>query len=157
MAKAWKIPYLNADQPLYICVRKILRTRFAEMISYEEGTLAGEDIEFLHSMRVSSRRLQAVLKIFRGAFARKKFRHEYAQIRMLIRVLGIVRELDVFIAKLEEYSKKMNEREIKALNLLIARQKAIRTKKRRELVRTINTLNRIKYKENFELFTETAV
>src|SRR5258706_7345039 len=103
MAKAWKIPYLNPDQLLNICLRKILRTRFGEMVSYEEGTLIGEDIEFLHSMRVSSRRLQAVMKIFRAASPKKKFRHEYEQIRVLIRALGEVRDLDVFINKLEKF------------------------------------------------------
>jgi len=157
MAKAWKIPYLNADQPLNICLRKILRTRFSEMVSYEEGTLAGEDIEYLHSMRVSSRRVQAVLKIFRGAFPKKKFKQEYEQIRSLIRALGAVRELDVFVAKLEVYRKNVSTGEVKSIDLLIARQKSLRTKKRKEMVQTVNTLNRMKYKEDFELFIESAL
>src|SRR5438128_8842601 len=105
MAKAWKIQYLNPDQPLNICLRKILRTRFSEMVSYEKGTLEGDDIEELHSMRVSSRRVQAVMKVFREAFGKKKFKHEYRQIRMLIRALGEVRDHDVFIEKLEKYKK----------------------------------------------------
>ena len=148
---------MNADQPLNICLRKILRTRFSEMVSYEEGTLAGEDIEYLHSMRVSSRRVQAVLKIFRGAFPKKKFKQEYEQIRSLIRALGAVRELDVFVAKLEVYRKNVSTGEVKSIDLLIARQKSLRTKKRKEMVQTVNTLNRMKYKEDFELFIESAL
>ncbi len=157
MAKAWKIPYLNADQPLNICLRKILRIRFEEMISYEAGTLEGEDIEELHSMRVSSRRVQAVLKVFRRAFDTKKFRREYKQIRKLIRALGEVRDHDVFIEKLEKYKKNSAAKDLKAIELMIASQKAIRLQKRKDLIQTLNYLNRIGYKDNFELFTETAL
>jgi CHAD domain-containing protein len=157
MAKAWKIPYLNADQPLNISLRRILRTRFAEMVSYEEGTLAGEDIEYLHSMRVSSRRVQAMMKIFRGAFPKRKFKHEYEQIRTLIRSLGAVRELDVFVAKLEAYRKNMQGADMRSLDLLIARQRSLQNKKRKEMIQTIKRLNRAKYKENFELFVESEL
>lgn len=157
MAKAWKIPYLNHDQPLNVCLKKILRTRFSEMVSYEAGTLIGDDIEFLHSMRVSSRRVQAVMKIFRAAFPKKKFRHEYEQLRTLISALGEVRDLDVFIDKLEKYRAGTPPADVKALDLMIARQKALRIQRRRSLTQTINSLNRAAYKENFELFTETAL
>jgi len=157
MAKAWKIPDLNPDEPLGECLGKILRARFGEMISYEEGTIAGADIEFLHSMRVSSRRVQAALKIFREAFPQKKFRAEYVQIRTLIRALGEVRNFDVFIEKLEKFREGFNAKDIKALELLIARQKALRTEKRKMLVKTLNYLNRIDYKKNFETFLESAL
>lgn len=157
MAKAWKIPYLNAEQPVNIGLRKILRTRFNEMNSYEAGTLEGTDIEFLHSMRVSSRRLQAALKLFRGAFPHRKFKYEYDELRIVIRALGEVRELDVFIEKLEKYKTKLDAKHIKAVDLLIAKQKNKRIQKRKSLVQTISRMNRGGYKEKFELFTETAL
>jgi len=155
MAKAWKIAYLNPDQPLEICLRKILRTRFNEMISYEEGTLKGEDIEYLHSMRVASRRVQAVMKIFRSAFPKKKFKDEYMQVRVLIRALGVVRDSDVLIAKLENLKRGMQDTDVKALDLLIARHKMLREKKRKEMIQTISGLNKLGYKENFYRFIET--
>jgi CHAD domain-containing protein len=157
MAKAHKIQYLNPTQPLNICLRKILRVRFAEMISYEQGTLEGNDSEALHDMRVASRRLQAMLKIFSGAFNKKKFKNEYLQVRTLISALGEVRNYDVFIEKLEKYKTGTEPKDLKALELLIARQKALRSQKRKTLVQSINYLNRIRYKENIELFVETAL
>lgn len=157
MAKAWKIPNLNPDEPLSECLGKILRARFSEMISYEEGMMAGKDIEYLHAMRVSSRRVQAVLKIFRESFHDKKFRNEYLQIRTLIRALGEVRNYDVFIDKLEKYKKSIDAKDIKALDLLIARQKALRAEERKMLVKTINYLNRVGYKNSFETFVESAL
>ena len=152
MAKARKIPYLNPDQSLSICLQKILRTRFDEMISFEQGTLLGEDIEFLHDMRVASRRVQAVLKIFRGAFPKSKFKPEYVQIRTLIRALGVVRDYDVFIDKIEKYKKSFKNHDNRALDLLNHRKKTQREEKRRIMIQTINGLNKIGYKENFMRF-----
>lgn len=152
MAKARKIPYLNPDQPLGICMQKILRTRFNEMISFEEGTIKGDDIEYLHDMRVASRRVQAVLKIFRGAFPQKEYIKEYRQIRTLIRALGVVRDYDVFIAKLEKFRTLNEGADNKALDMLIIRKVVEREGKRKEMVRTIRALNRIGYKENFMRF-----
>jgi CHAD domain-containing protein len=152
MAKAKKIPYLNPNQPLGICLQKILKTRFDEMIQFEEGTLLGEDIEMLHGMRVASRRVQAVLKIFHGAFPKKKFKDEYAEIRSLIRALGEVRDYDVFIDKMEKLKSEFNAGDKRAIDLLIIRKKGEREQKRKILIQHINNLNRIGYKEHFYRF-----
>jgi len=157
LAKAKKIPYLNPGQPLGICLQKILRTRFNEMIAQEEGTLKGEDIEFLHDMRVSSRRMQAVLKIFRAAFPKNMYNNEYAQVRLLIRSLGVVRDYDVFIDKLEKLRTNSGETDNRALDMLIVRKKVERDAKRKIMVRTINELNCLGYKENFMRFITTAL
>ena len=97
------------------------------------------------------------MKIFRAAFPKKKFRHEYEQLRTLISALGEVRDLDVFIDKLEKYRAGTQPADVKALDLMIAHQKALRIQRRRSLTQTINSLNRVNYKKNFELFTETAL
>lgn len=152
MAKARKIPYLNPDQPLNICLLKILRTRFNEMISFEEGTLIGKDIEYLHDMRVASRRVQAMMKVFRGAFPKKKYKIEYEKIRTLIRSLGVVRDYDVFIDKIEKYKKELKNHDNRALELLIHKKKTQREEKRKIMVQTINTLNKSGYKESFIRF-----
>ena len=164
MAKAKKIPFLNPNQPLNICVQKILAARFEEMISFEEGTLEGSDIEALHDMRVASRRVQAVLKIFRGVFPKKKYKTEYAEIRSLIRALGEVRDYDVFIDKTEKLKKDFIKQssadagngskpaDNRAVDLLIARKKTEREQKRKLLIQHINNLNAQGYKEHFYRF-----
>ena len=152
MAKARKIPYFNPEQPLNICLRKILRTRFNEMYSYEKGTIAGKDIEYLHDMRVSSRRVQAALKIFRGAFPRKKFKNIYLKLRTLIRTLGEVRHYDVLIDMLVKYRNKLGDKERKAFDLLIIRQNTIREQKRKILINIIKQLEKSGFKEEFYKF-----
>jgi CHAD domain-containing protein len=152
MAKARKIPYFNPDQQVKICLRKILHTRFNEMYSYEKGTMAGEDIEYLHDMRVSSRRVQAAMKIFRGVFPGRKFRHVYMNLKTLIRALGEVRHYDVSIERLIKYREELNEHDRKAFDLLIIRQNTVREQKRKVLTDTMKQLEKAGFKEEFHKF-----
>lgn len=152
MAKAKKIPGLDPERPLAEGLLKILRTRFDEMTAHEQGTVDGSDIEALHDMRVASRRVQAVFKMFRGVFPKKKFKAEYNELRLLIRSLGEVRDYDVFIDKIEKMKADVSERDTRAIDLLIIRKKAEREQKRKLLIQHINTLNRAGYKEHFHNF-----
>lgn len=154
MAKAKKIPYLDPEQPLDVSLRKILRTRFDEMISFEQGTIEGSDIEALHDMRVASRRVQAVFKIFRSVFPKKKYKAEYEEIRSIIRALGEVRDYDVFIDKIEKIKKdsqaKQNTKtDNRAIDLLIIRKKTEREQKRKLLIQHLGNINKKGYKQHF--------
>ncbi len=158
MAKAKKIQGLDPNQPLDECLLIILRTRFEEMTAHEQGTVDGSDIEALHDMRVASRRVQAVFKMFRGIFPKKKFKAEYNELRMLIRSLGEVRDYDVFIDKIEKLKADSHERDTRAMDLLIIRKKAEREQKRKLLIQHIGSLNKAGYKEHFNNFiTENLI
>jgi CHAD domain-containing protein len=122
------------------------------MNSYEKGTIEGKFIEALHNMRVSSRRLQAVLKVFRAYFPPKKYKREYYRLRDLIRSLGEVRHIDVFKVQLEAYRNRLNEKDRKAIHMLIVRQNTLRTAKRKILVGYFKYLNKSGFKENFIRF-----
>lgn len=149
MAKAKKIHGLDPNMPLAECLKVILPVRFGEMTEHEAGTIAGNDIEALHDMRVASRRVQAVFKMFRQVFPKKKFKAEYDELRMLIRSLGEVRDYDVFIDKLHKLKASARDRDTRAFDLLIIRKQAERDEKRKALVNHLNTLNKAGYKEHF--------
>ena len=72
-----------------------------------EGVREGQDIEYLHRMRVASRRLRAALPIFAPCLPRKKYGRWLADIRRITRVLGDARDADVQIAALRKYRKKV--------------------------------------------------
>lgn len=127
----------------------ILPVRFGEMTEHEQGTLEGSDIEALHDMRVASRRVQAVFKMFRQVFPKKKFKAEYNELRMLIRSLGEVRDYDVFIDKLQKLKRDVADKDTRAFDLLIIRKKAEREEKRKVLINHINALNKAGYKDHF--------
>jgi CHAD domain-containing protein len=156
MAKPWKILDLNPDETLRQCLYKIALTRFQETFSYESGTLKGEDVEVLHDMRVSARRLRAVLRIFRDCYSKKKLKKHDAKLQALIQSLGSVREHDVFLASLNEYRKNLGTADRKVIDLLIARETTARALHRRRLVRELKLLRNSKYADSFAAFVNAS-
>ena len=67
MAKAWAVPGLDRRTRFREAAGRVILVRWRETMSYREGTERGEDIEELHAMRVSSRRLRAAMDAFEGA------------------------------------------------------------------------------------------
>jgi CHAD domain-containing protein len=68
-----------------------------------EGVKSGQDIEYIHRMRVASRRLRAALPLFSSCIPEKKYRSWMLEIQRITRALGEARDTDVqieFIAKL---------------------------------------------------------
>jgi CHAD domain-containing protein len=71
-----------------------------------EGVRAAEDIEYIHRMRVASRRLRAALPLFRTCFPQKQYDRWMKEITAITRALGEARDTDVQIAFLVRYRKK---------------------------------------------------
>ena len=94
----WKIEAVSPDETLESCARQIIVRYFQQMMSYKEGAKEGIDIEFVHDMRVTSRRLRAAMDNFADCFREKPFKKHYKKIKAITRTLGAVRDLDVLIA-----------------------------------------------------------
>ena len=157
MAKPWKVVDLDPTESLKVCLRKIAQTRFQEIFSYEHSTLEGTDIEALHDMRVSARRLRAVLRIFRDCFPRKKFKKQDQKLQEIIRSLGAVREQDVFIQMLDDYRKPLKPQEGKVIDLLLAREQGMRLVLKRRMVRNLKALHRTGYADSFSQFLKDSL
>ncbi|MDP3565474.1 MAG: CHAD domain-containing protein, partial [Methanoregula sp.] len=71
-----------------------------------EGVRAAEDIEYIHRMRVASRRLRAALPLFATCFPVKNYNRWSEEIRNITRALGEARDTDVQIAYLTKYQKR---------------------------------------------------
>lgn len=126
MARAWDVPGLAGRARFREAAGRVILTRWREMISYRDGTLLGEDIEELHAMRVSSRRLRAAMDAFEGAFPAKSFRPYLRQVKTVTDVLGDARDLDVAIARLTAMLPTLREDERPGIEGLIARYRADR-------------------------------
>ena len=91
-----KTPGVRADDPLAEAGRKVLRMHLARMLAARPGTRSGEDIEDLHKMRVATRRMRAVWRVFDGAYRPKVQRRYVRELREVVATaLGTVRDLDV--------------------------------------------------------------
>ena len=101
MTTALEIEKISPDSTLEACARQVIVSYFREMMSYKEGAKDGTDIEFVHEMRVTSRRLRAAMDNFADCFPEKPFRKYYKQIKAITRTMGTVRDLDVLIARFQ--------------------------------------------------------
>lgn len=61
---------------------------------------ADKDIEFVHQLRVTTRRAGAALKLFRSCFRHKAYRHAKQLLRELRQTAGEARDWDVFLETL---------------------------------------------------------
>ena len=71
-----------------------------------EGVRAAEDIEYIHRMRVATRRLRAALPLFRTCFTARQYSRWMREIANITRALGEARDADVQIAFLVKYQKR---------------------------------------------------
>jgi CHAD domain-containing protein len=127
------------------------------MSSYERATLGGMDIEALHNMRVSARRLKAMMKLFRGCFPKNKFRYHYNTIRGLLRTLGDARDSDVFVSMLVEQKQSLSSRDQRAIDLLIARGKQLQKERRKLVSQRLKSLADLMYEQKYQRFLEKSL
>jgi CHAD domain-containing protein len=97
MARAWEVNGLAHNAGFRDAAGRIVLTRWREMMSYRDGTVAGQDIEELHAMRVSSRRLRAAMDAFSDVFPPRGFRRYLREVKRITDTLGDARDLDVAI------------------------------------------------------------
>lgn len=101
MAAGQKIKKVSPDEPLESCARQIIVDYFCKMMSYKEGAEEGADIEFVHEMRVTSRRLRTAMDNFADCFPEEAFKKHHKKIKTITRIMGAVRDLDVLIVRFQ--------------------------------------------------------
>ncbi len=73
------------------------------------GLLRSRDIEFVHRMRVASRRLNTALVIFQHDYPDKRMRTWQKGVRQATRILGQARDLDIQAACVKDFLKGLSE------------------------------------------------
>lgn len=68
-----------------------------------DGVEKSEDIEYVHKMRVASRRIRAALPLFKECFPQKHYKKWLSEIKKVTQFLGMARDLDVQILVLRNY------------------------------------------------------
>ena len=102
MATKSKVEGISPDETLEVCARQIIVNYFYEMMSYKEGAKEGTDIEYVHDMRVTSRRLRVAMDNFADCFPKGSlFKKHYKKIKAITRTMGAVRDLDVLIVRFQ--------------------------------------------------------
>ena len=78
----------NMDEGYRLYGATVLAQLAADMAGESAGVKAGTDIEYIHRMRVASRRLRAALPLFAGCFPEKEYKRWENEIKQITRSLG---------------------------------------------------------------------
>ena len=97
------LPNIKADDSMGEAARKIFAYQFQRILYFEESIRKDDDIENLHKMRVSTRRIRAAFRVFSEDINRKEFKMLYKGMQRTGRKLGNMRDLDVFWEKTQHY------------------------------------------------------
>jgi CHAD domain-containing protein len=135
MAKPRRIEGLTGGEAYATAAAKIIEVRLAELIEHSQGLLDTGDIERVHDMRVATRRLRAVLEIFRPCFPRGELKAALRQVKALADALGERRDRDVAIAALGDIAGSMTAQDRAGIGSLIAKLEVERVEANRELAR----------------------
>jgi len=119
-----------------------MRTRAKEAFSFRMLAVGKEDVEGLHDMRVAVRRLNATLTVFRPCFKPKQLKKHARGVRALLRVLGEVRDGDVFMLSIAEYRDTAADADRPALDEVLARELALQRARRRRLRKSLRTTDK---------------
>jgi CHAD domain-containing protein len=80
-----------------------LLSRLDHLWKEAEGVRAGEDIEYIHKMRVASRRLRTALDVMSPVLPERSLPRWIKGVRRITRALGAARDTDVEIIFLEDF------------------------------------------------------
>jgi CHAD domain-containing protein len=150
VAKAWEVHGLRPNARFPDAAGRVILTRWREMMSYRDGTLAGDDIEELHAMRVSSRRLRAAMDAFAGAFPDASFRRYLREVKTVTDTLGEARDLDVAIEALEAIRGDLDAVAHPGIDGLIDRYRDERATESGHIAELFTRLERERFARRFE-------
>ncbi|HEY9416936.1 MAG TPA: CHAD domain-containing protein [Pseudonocardia sp.] len=115
-------------------VRVALDTRLRALLRHDPGARTGEDVEDVHQMRVSVRRMRAALAAARPLLDRDWSNELRAELGWLGRSLGPVRDLDVMLPRLRHLADGLPADERGAAERLIATLDGEYAEARREML-----------------------
>ena len=104
--KLWEISKLSCKQDLSTSAKIILSQRLDLLLSSINLYFAEINIEKLHQVRISLRRMRYPMELFVKCFNRKRYLSFYKIISSLQNSSGEIRDLDLFKMNLSKYFKK---------------------------------------------------
>jgi CHAD domain-containing protein len=143
---------VNPDARLDTTIGKILRKRTATTFTLASGLMKKQDAESVHQMRVSARRLNTLMKIFRDLYPEKELNAHLRILRDVLDCSGAVRECDIVLAMLGAFRDTLDRHEAMVIDLLIARKRHERAKHWKDLTQTLSRLRDGTIRLEFEKF-----
>ena len=106
-----------------------------------DGALIGKDIEYIHRLRVASRRLRAAFRCFNDCLPNKKLDNWQDETKRITRALGNARDLDIQIDLLDRlYQDELDDKFKPGYRRLLLRIKQRRTKAQKKVNKVLDQL-----------------
>jgi len=119
--------------------RHVVALHLARLRQNDPGTRLGEDPEAVHDMRVAVRRLRAAVRVFADGIPVRLHDALERDLRWLGRSLGAVRDLDVHLARFQQYRDAQPAEQRAAIDGLLRHLRSRRTDCRRELLAALDS------------------
>jgi triphosphatase len=116
-----------------------LRRYMAAWLLHEPGARLGDDPEELHDLRVAGRRLDAILRQFQS-FLPPEISKARATLKTVVSALGHVRDLDVALSELQDFSRKMPKANRAAVDPLKEHLMSARGRARSQMLSALDSI-----------------
>lgn len=140
MAKK-RLPGMNPEDPICRYGAGVLTRHLLAMQAEVEGVRAAVDVEYVHRMRVASRRLRTALPLFSACLPQKRVKEWEKHIQRVTRALGAARDTDVHLEVLKDYYLHLTDPADKpGVRRLILRQRQLRVRLQRGVLIALDEL-----------------
>jgi CHAD domain-containing protein len=145
---------LQPTESLVVAVQKMLAYHFHDFLKQEMNVRLDNGIEALHDMRVATRRMRATIRIFEHGFSSHTLKFLKRDLKKTAQVLGLVRDLDVFIEKLTHYQCELSGSEREEIMPLLEYCQLQRGVARTKLLAHFDGENYAKFKQKMVIFVK---
>jgi CHAD domain-containing protein len=129
---------------LFLIGSNFFRSNLNRLIIQREGVTESNEIEYLHRMRVASRKLLSGLNTFSDNIPPEKLKIWKRDIKELTKALGKARDLDVQTHFLKNFKLNLKDERYKAgIDRLILRLEQSRDEKHPDVVRAVKKLKKV--------------
>ncbi len=150
-------PGIVASDSMAEAARKTLRFHLRQMMDSEAGTRSGGDIEALHDMRVAIRRMRTAFFVLAEAIDAEVTAPYLKELKRAGRVLGRVRDMDVFREKAQAYLGAFAKSPPPDLTLLMTAWDAEYARARSKLLKYLDSEHYARFKDAFAAYLEIPI
>lgn len=135
-------------------IAKLLQTIEAQISGVEKS----EDIEYVHKMRVTSRRIRSAMPLFRECFPKRRYKKWLNEIKKVTQFLGAARDLDVQIEFIKDYIKLLQPTEPKkGMNALLDSHIDQRTYLQSNIINGLQELEKSRVTKELKSYCEQVI
>lgn len=143
---------LSNDDTMMELGRRLMRTHLQKFLDNERKADDDGDIEIVHDMRVSIRRMRALMPVIEAVAPAKPARRFRKDLKSLARVLGPVRDCDVFLDQVQGYIDGLPPEQRDRMKPLTAALIRDRSKARRRMLAELESKSHETFKRDFAVF-----